>query len=432
VIVLTSSTQGRAWPPYTDRNFRYQRLAGALAILCDSGAASASGEVAPGDIFSPNGFGTVGVVHSSEDRADFTDSDFKPNGAGFTHSWSNDVYTAFGAQVAARFNSQLFATVLVISEQRFDNTYRPYIDWANFKYRITPDASTRVGRTVLSTFLFSDSRDVGFSSPRVRQPLEVYDLIPILNSDGVDASYKLRTGKIAHTVLLTCGKSDETLPGNGDSFARHQWNLFDTIEYGFAIMHVAYQQAALTIDALKPFAAALESLGSQGVALADKYGSDAKRVTLFSVGGISDSADWFLTGRWRKAQYHSLLGTSTAWYASAGYRFRKLAPFLTFDGLKIDGNTSDPGVNLTQILAPLLGLATQLNAVLNGYLGSAAAQNSTSFGMRWDVHRNMDLKVQFDHTRHNAGSPGTLINLQPDFRPGGIVNLISVAGDFVS
>jgi hypothetical protein len=36
----------------------------------------------------------------------------------------------------------------------------------------------------------------------------------------------------------------------------------------------------------------------------------------------------------------------------------------------------------------------------------------------------------YDHTRNGAGSPGMLINLQRDFRPGGAVNLFSAVVEF--
>jgi len=37
-------------------------------------------------MFSFNGFGTAGIVHSSDDKADFVATDFEPNGAGYTRS----------------------------------------------------------------------------------------------------------------------------------------------------------------------------------------------------------------------------------------------------------------------------------------------------------------------------------------------------------
>jgi len=45
--------------------------------------------------------------------------------------------------------------------------------------------------------------------------------------------------------------------------------------------------------------------------------------------------------------------------------------------------------------------------------------------------KNIDLKLQYDRIRLGAGSPGWLVNAQPDFRPGGGVNVVSLAIDFV-
>jgi hypothetical protein len=52
-------------------------------------------------------------------------------------------------------------------------------------------------------------------------------------------------------------------------------------------------------------------------------------------------------------------------------------------------------------------------------------------GVRWDFMKDVDCKLQVDHTRNGAGSPGILLDLQPGFRPGGTVNLISASLDFV-
>lgn len=64
-------------------------------------------------------------------------------------------------------------------------------------------------------------------------------------------------------------------------------------------------------------------------------------------------------------------------------------------------------------------------------LSSIAVQNTVSTGVRWDFHKNLDLKLQNDYIRLGANSPGILINLQPDFRRGESLDLISLAIDFV-
>jgi len=141
--------------------------------------------------------------------------------------------------------------------------------------------------------------------------------------------------------------------------------------------------------------------------------------------------DWFVTGEWGTSQFHSVLGESTAWYASGGYRLAKFTPYLTYGALKANSNVSDPGLTVSALPPYLTGPAMGLNAGLNAILGSIAIQRTTSAGLRWDFMKNVDLKLQYDHTGLGAGSPGTLINLQPGFQRGGTVNLFSAAIDFL-
>jgi hypothetical protein len=83
-------------------------------------------------------------------------------------------------------------------------------------------------------------------------------------------------------------------------------------------------------------------------------------------------------------------------------------------------------------LSPYLaGPATALNAGLNALLAAAGSQNTISLGSRWDVMKNVDLKLQLDHIDLGARSAGTLINVQPDFQRGGSLNLLSITIDFV-
>jgi len=96
------------------------------------------------------------------------------------------------------------------------------------------------------------------------------------------------------------------------------------------------------------------------------------------------------------------------------------------------GSSGAPSSRAVSALPPALaGTATSLNAALNSILASAAVQNTVSVGTRWDVVKNVDLKLQYDHSRLGAHSPGVLTNIQPGFQPGGTVNLLSITLDFL-
>jgi len=218
---------------------------------------------------------------------------------------------------------------------------------------------------------------------------------------------------------------------SGELQARREWVLADTIEYGAATAHIAYSQTHLTLDLLAPLFAGFRQFGPAGMALADKYDLRDKPVTFLGLGGMYDPTRWFIMAEWGQTHFHSVLGTSTAWYVSTGFRYSALTPYLTYAQVRPKSTASDPGLTLSALPASSAGSAGMLNAGLNAVLGSAPSQRTASIGSRWDFARHLDLKLQFDHSRLGRGSAGTLSNVQPGFRPGGTVNLLSITLDFV-
>jgi Gram-negative porin len=402
-----------------------------VALLWYPAAAPAAAEDPGASMFSVSAFGTLGVVHSSEDNADFTASSEQPNGAGYSHSWSPDVDSRLGAQATAHFTPQLSAMLQVISEQLYDKTFKPHVEWANITYQPTPEFSVRLGRIVLPTFLISDSRKVGYANPWVRPPVELYALSPVFDSDGADVNYQMQVGKLVNTLVGTYGNTHFGTPGGGELDAKRLWVIADTVEYGPLTLHIAYQQSSYTFHFLDPLFDAFRQFGPQGAALADKYDLDNKSAQLITAGAMYDPGKWFVTGEWAKRNMHSAIVESTAWYLSGGYRLAKFTPYMTYAKVKADGNTSDPGLNVSALPPFLAGPANGLNAGLNTTLGMTAVQNTISVGSRWDFMKNTDLKLQYDHIDLGSGSAGTLVNVQPGFQPGGTVNLFSIAIDFV-
>lgn len=382
-------------------------------------------------MFSFNGFGTLGVAHSSEDQADFTSGVFKPDGAGHSHDWSFDVDSLIAAQVTADFTPKLSAVVQVIAEQNYDDTYRPHVEWANIKYQFTPDFSVRIGRTVMPVFLLSDTRKVGYTYPWVRPPIEIYRMIPITTNDGVDVSYRLRLGEVTNTLQAYYGNNKVDLPNNnGTGKGSDVLGITYTAEYGPLTTHIAYQTNSITTAAVNSLFDSFRKFGSQGIRIADKYDSDDKPLDFIGFGAHYDPGRWFVTGEWSHSNFHSYVGKQTAWYVSGGYRIGKFTPFVTYTQATAD-NLSDPGLTLSALPAFLVGPATSLNAALNAILSTKPVQDTISVGARWDFMKNTALKVQFDHTDIGTGSAGTLINTQPGFEPGGTFNVFSATIDFV-
>lgn len=384
--------------------------------------------------FSISGFGTVGTAHSSEKNADFTSSIFKPNGAGYTRDWSFDVDSRLGVQMDVKLTPQLSAVLQVITEQRYDNSYKPTVEWANVKYQATPDFSVRVGRIALSGLMVSDYRKVGYALPWVRPPGDLYGLSQLTNSDGIDINYRLRSGELTNTLQSYYGRKDIRTTYNRGSIseARNFFGVTNTLDYGVASVRFGYDQGRLSLAAISPFFDAFRLFGPRGVEIAERYDLKDKLYQVAAVGASYDPGNWFAMGEYAIQKSDSWLGDRTGWYVSGGYRFNQFTPYLIYSQVKPDSPSSDPGLS-RQGLPPAAAMAAaQLNAGLNGLLRALTNDQKTiAIGARWDIAKNAALKVQYDHINIAPGSLGSLLNHQPGFVRGGNVHVLSVVVDFV-
>lgn len=382
-------------------------------------------------LFTINGFGTFGMVHSDEDQADYVSNLFVPDGAGYSRAWSPEVDSRLGLQLTANVSSRITGVLQVIAEQRYDDSYSPTLEWANLKYDFTPDLSVRVGRMVQSLFMTSEYRKVGYAIPWVRPPEEVYRMLPVTNFDGIDFSFRSRFGGFTNTLRGTYGRKVSKIADGSEVEATNSMSLTNTLEKGALTLSAGYGQYRLTIDGLNPFFDTFRQFGPQGAAIADRYGVEDKLFRITTLGARYDPGDWFVIGEMAYSNSKTFIGDSRGWYISSGYRLGTVTPYMTLARVWVDSSTSDSGLSLEGLPPQLVGFAQGLNAGLNGILGSVAQQKSVTLGTRWDFAPNMALKLQYERIFLDDDSPGMLTNLQPDFESGGQVNLFSLSLDFV-
>ncbi len=364
----------------------------AVAALVLHAAGALASENAP-SIFSFSGYGTLGVARSSERNADYTATNFQPNGAGYTRAWSPDVDSRIAGQVTADFDQHWSAVVQVVAEQRWDNSYTPQVEWANVRYAFSPEFSVRVGRIALPTFLMSNTRKVGYTVPWVRMPNTVYGALAMTNNDGADLTWGAQLGELHNTVVVYAGRNNSTYPngtvGGYREKARHMRGLTDTLAMGAATVQVSHFEARLNAAA---------------IGLADQpYKVNA-------LGASYDPGAWFATGEWARISGQGEQRIPS-WYLGGGIRRGDFTPYVGVNWRK------QAYADLQQLGAP----------VANFGIG----QRGRTVGLRWDVSKNADLKLQYDRNSPDAGSVGTLVNYRPGFQPGHPFNVVSLALDFV-
>jgi len=414
----------------------------ALGLTAGAGAHAADGSGAPTSLSSDlsgslsrslsiSGFGTVGLVHSSERHADFTSSVLKNNGAGASERWSADVDTRLGLQLDLALSKRWSAVLQVVSEQDLNNSYRPRVEWANIKYQATPELALRVGRMALPMFLAAEYRKVGYVYPWVRPPVEGYGALPFTSSDGVDANYHWRLGTVHNVSQVFYGHADVALQAPLRAYGRRIAGLANTSDWGALSLRASLIEAEATSAIGGQLFDALATFGPAGSALASHYAIDHKRISVASLGVNYDPGSWFAMAEASRTHSRSLLGATRSVYASAGWRQGAFTPYLSWSRVRAASPTADPGLALDALPPALAGQAAALNGALAGMLATIPQQTSSSAGLRWDLHTDMAAKLQYDRVTPHGGSRGTLINQTPGFASGRTTHVVSVALDFV-
>lgn len=368
-------------------SYKLNAIAMAAAIGLGSGGGAAAADAEP-SMYSFSGFGTLGVAHSSESQADFKLTLFQLNGAGHSSDWAYGVDSRLGGQVRADFNARWSAVVQVVAEQQWDGSYRPGLEWANVKYAATPDLSIRVGRIAMPTLLAEESIKVGYASPFVRQPLEVYSMQSVTNSDGVDVTYSFGNASLRNTVTAFAGKHKAKLglptPSPAETDITGLVGLLDTIKYGDLTVHLARQQLKFSIAA---------------------FGVFKLPYTLDELGASYDTGNWFVTGEMARTriQVTPVVKRSAA-YVMGGYRIGDFTPYL--------------------------GIARSHASATNGIFATNGQKSATA-GLRWDFTKNVDLKMQYERAWLDPNSVGTLSVTDPGFKTGGKFGVFSAVVDFV-
>lgn len=401
------------------------KLAVFAGALLANGAAWSQSQADEGPSFSLKGFGTVGLTHATVKQADVLPNQLVEHGAGYTDDWSHKVDTRFGAQLDARLNQQVSGLLQVTSEQRYDGSFRPQVEWASIKYQPTSALSFQAGRLVLSSFLVSDHRLVGYANHWVRPPMEVYNLVPITNIDGASVRYRARFDETNNTTQFSFGEFKRKGPDGIVLRTSNGWSINNTTEYGPLTFNVSYQEGRLNVEypeMQRLFTNYRLFGGPAGRTLADKYDPSNRKVSFAGVGASYDPGNWFVMGEWGHLEMRSILGERKGWYLSSGYRSGNFTPYVIYSQSKTLSATSDPG---------LPGLDV-LNRPLNTFLATlSSAQQTAAVGMRWDFAKKAAFKAQFDHVRPASYSYGELRNIVPGTPTGQSYNMFSVTLDFL-
>jgi Gram-negative porin len=408
-----------------------KRMAIAMAIALGAPVAVFAQESTP-SMFKFSGFGTLGVVSTDNDKAEYAVSVLQPGGAKKKADFGVDSLIA--GQVDATFTPSFSAVIQAVANRTADDDYTPHVEWAFVRYAVTGDLSVRGGIMAVPVFMLSDSRLVGFSYPWVRPPTALYSQSPVTKFQGGDITYRHTLGGVNLSGQAYVGRAPTQIPSaTGGGHVTADLDDMYGVSFGAetgpwtvraSYLHTKFTYRDSTVQPLFAGLRQVEPFVPGAAALADSLDTIDKTITFGSVGVGYESGNLLLQAEYSKRKADLFLADTSSWYATAGYRFGNFMPHVTYSQVRVDSPTSQ---SLIPAVGPLAPVAIGVNTLLEG---QNVAQKALALGLRYQFHKNADVKVQWDRIDLPRGSVGNFQHAQPGFA-GSNVNVYSAAVDFV-
>lgn len=374
--------------------------------------------------FHLSGFGTVGVVQTDTDDAQYRGNLRQPDGA--DKSASFDVDSKLGVQASGKLGSRFSLTGQVLVQPDEEGDYKPELEWAFAKFDVNNDVAVRAGRIGAPVFLISDFRNVGYANVWARPPVDVYAQVPLSTFDGVDVIWRSAIGDNTLTVQPFVGSTDFDLPNSLEGKAKKFVGLNATYEIGSLLLRAGYTQTDLTLGsaATRNVFSILRANGFASAANALE--AEDKKTTFSGLGATWDDGSLFVQGEYTQRRSESWIQDTNGWYLTGGYRFGDFMPYVSYASVETE---SDAVLDTT--IANLPGALAAVQAGIVGLVNRAAAdQSTTSVGVRWNAYKNIALKLQYDRVETEAGKGNWFVNSTTTFA-GSSVNVYSLVADFV-
>ena len=335
-----------------------------------------------------NGFANlIGGMTLDDDEAVYGyDSDFTFNPA-----------SVFGLQVRGDVSDKLSATAQLVG--RGSEDYDASFEWAYMTYALSSNSSISAGRVRLPLFKYSASLDVGYSYHWLTPPDSVYGVL-INNMDGVRYDYTNYYGDWEYGFQVFGGRGE-----NGDIDAEKLVGVsFEATRDWFSVRSI-YAHTEFTspnedlttlTDAISNFSAVVPTVTS----LSNNFLLEEDSTGFFELALAIDKYDWFVGAEYTHINLKDApIAADDAWFITAGMRFGKFTPHITYEVEEADNGAQ---LGLVAALPPTISSGDAVtdatwSGIYQAASGIAAQQNldvsAVTAGLRYDVEPGLAVKA---------------------------------------
>ncbi|MBB66579.1 MAG: topoisomerase IV [Rickettsiales bacterium] len=343
-----------------------------------------------------NGFANlIGGMTLDDDEAVYDyDSDF-----------TFDPASVFGLQVRGDVSDKLSATAQLVG--RGSDDYDASFEWAYMTYVVNNNVSISAGRIRLPLFKYSASLDVGYSYHWLTPPDSVYG-IDFNNIDGVRLDYSTYSGDWEYGAQFTVGRVQADTFISGTPAELELENVvavsFEATRDWFSARTLFARGTTTAVNEdFDTFVAGMGQFGAfipSATAAAEGFSVNEDSGTFFEIAIDIDKYDWFIGAEFTKTEVDdAIIASDEAWYVTAGMRFGKFTPHITYEVEEADNGDQ---VALVAGLPSMIDTGDAVtdatwSAIYQAATGIAADQaqdtSAVTLGLRYDVEPGFALKA---------------------------------------
>ncbi len=324
---------------------------------------------------------------------------------GYDNDFNFKPASVFGLQVRGEISDKLSATAQLVG--RGSEDYDADFEWAYMTYSVTPNTSVSAGRLRLPLFKYSSSLDVGYAYHWITPPQSVYG-VDYNNIDGIRIDHQNYAGDWEYNLQFTAGnlEADTLIAGQPASLivdnimslsvdVTRDWFSARAL-YGVGKVTAENEGFDRLIGGLNQFAPVVAPAAS----VANNLNVDDDSGSFLEVAVDVDKYDWFVGAEFTRVEVEeAVIAVNDAWYVTAGMRFGKFTPHITYE--TEEGDNSDQRGYLSGLPAVIAtGDATldatwaQLFQNAQGIVASQQVETSAvTLGLRYDVQPGLAAKA---------------------------------------
>ncbi|OJF70450.1 topoisomerase IV [Alteromonas sp. V450] len=324
---------------------------------------------------------------------------------GYDSDFDFEPASVFGLQVRGEVSDKLSATAQLVG--RGSEDYEVDFEWAYMTYALNNNVNISAGRLRMPLFKYSASLDIGYSYHWLTPPDSVYG-IDFNNIDGVRVDYTNYSGDWEYGSQLTMGKvkADTTISGTPALLELENvvaLSFEATRDWFSARTLFARGKTTATNEEFDTFIGGMAQFGAvipAAVTSASGFSVDGDTGTFFEIAMDIDKYDWFVGAEYTHTQVdNAVIADNDAWYVTAGMRFGKFTPHITYEVEEADNANQLGLVSALPSTITTGDAATDATwaAIYQGAAGIAAQQklevSAVTVGLRYDVEPGFAVKT---------------------------------------